>query len=176
MGNSSKTNFATNLRWIANIPLSILFPNEDDPALALTQFDIPEMETGSTNMSYMGYEIEVPTGVLHPGNKNVTFNYLLDSKLETYWLLYNWMQMVSTHIHDPIEGIDDLNKFLGKTIPITVYILDEYKKPTFKITYHDCWIKSLGNLSMSYQDEPMELENSFTIAYSRHTVEKTENN
>ena len=41
-----------------------------------------------------------------------------------------------------------------------------------KIKYHNCWIKTFSNLSLSYQDEPKPLTHSFTFAYERFEIER----
>lgn len=175
MNDTNNVNFASNLRWIANIPLNILFPDVENPKLSLTQFDIPEVNIGVTEASYLGYKIEVPTGIISPDTKEITFNYLLDSNLTTYELLYRWANLCIGDLQDVIDDeLDDVSDIIGKSVPITVFILNEWTKPVFKIIYHDSWIKNLGSLSMSYQDEPEPLEHAFTVAYSRIEIKKIE--
>lgn len=169
---TNSTNFATNHRWIASVPFSVLFKDETDVKLNLIQFDIPDTNMGTTEVAYQGYNIERPTGVIQPDEKNVTFSYILDSNLKAYWLLYKWMGMFTKEILPVVNGQED-DAFVevnDKIMTIKVVILDEWKKPTFEITYYDCWIKSFGPLSMSYQDDPEPLNHEFTVVYSRFEV------
>lgn len=171
MYDTNFVNFATNHRWIVSIPFSFLFKCESDVKLSLTQFDIPEISIGTTEVSYKGYSVEQPTGVVQPSNKNISFSYILDSNLKVYWLLYKWIGMFTKDILPVVNGEDEVHVEINdKMITITVVILDEWKKPTFEIKYYDCWIKSFGPLSMSYQDDPIPLNHEFTVAYSRFEV------
>lgn len=174
MSSKHTVNYATNMSWLCSVPFRILFPAESDVRLNLTQFDIPEINIGVTEVSYQGYTIEQPTGLIQPEDKSITFNYLLDKDMTTYWLLYKWAGFFTDPILDstieprdttPVEPVQ-------KYVPITVFILDEWKKPVMKVTYFNCWIKSFANLSMSYQDEPIPLNHNFTIAYSHFEIER----
>ena len=172
---SHSTNFATNIRWLASLPFSTMFPNESDVKLNITQFDIPDINIGSFDVSYQGYTIAQPTGLIQPDDKTCTFSYLLDTDMTVYWLLYKWAGFFTDNtlqVTKTSEEESGTTEPLTKKIPISVFILDEFKNPILKITYHDCWIQSFGQLSMSYQDSPTELPHSFTVAYSRFDIER----
>lgn len=172
MNTPQTVNFATNLRWVTNVPFTTLFPDENDIHLNLTQFDIPDIEIGATDASYLGYEIEVPTGLIQAGEKTATFTYIIDAEMYTYWLMYKWAGMYTKYIVPTVKDAEEDSPPVSDRIPISVIILDEYKKPILNVTYHNCWIKSFANLSMSYQDEPAPLQHSFTIAYTNFTIER----
>lgn len=167
-------NFASNMRWVVDVPLKTLFPDESDITLNLYQFDIPEIDMGITSMAYQGSTIEYPTGVIQPDDKTCTFNYILDSDMTVYWLLYKWCSyFTSENVDFLVEDDTSMStEPFTKKISISVYILDEFKNPVMKITYNNCFIKNLGILSMSIQDEPTPLQHSFTIAYSSFNIEK----
>lgn len=174
MKTTNITNFASNLRWVASIPFNALFPNDDDVQLSLTQFDIPDIEIGSVSVAYRGYEVEEPTGMIQSGEKTCTFSYLIDTDMYSYWMMYKWANMYTNQNLDTIVEAETDNPIppISTRIPISIIIIDEFKKPVINITYYDCWIKSFGNLSMSYQDEPDVLTHSFTVAYSRFEIKR----
>ena len=169
------TNYATNTKWLASIPFRTLFPNESEVHLNLTAFDIPSIDIGTTSISYGGYSIEQPSNVIQPSDKECTFSYILDSNMTVYWLLYKWCSMFSENMVSIIKEDEESSGStvpLVNKVPISVFILNEFKTKIMKITYHDCWVKSFGNLSMSYQDDPAPLTHTFTVAYSRFEIER----
>ena len=168
------TNFATNLRWVANIPMNILFPDESDISLNLTTFDIPEVTVDAVETQYQGYTIETPNGLLDSGTKDLSFEYIIDSDMRTYFLLYKWSSLYTKSILDNVVENENYSKKDPQTsrVPVFVSILDEYKNVIMKIKYHNCWIKNFSNLSLSYQDEPKPLTHSFTFAYERFEIER----
>jgi len=165
-------NYLTNPKWLATVPMGILFPEAKDINLNLIQFDIPDLIIGATEASYLGYEIQYPTGLIQPDTKELTFNYIMDVSQNTYRMLYNWSRVYTDHILDIIPTKPKPEPAFTDRIPISVMILDEWKSPIFKITYYNCWITNFSNVSMSYQDDPTVIEHSFTIAYSNFRVER----
>ena len=168
------TNFATNLRWLANIPMNILFPDESDVSLNLTTFDIPNINIQTVENKYQGYTVESPAGLIDSEAKEITFEYIIDSDMRTYFLLYKWANLYTQYILDTTTENDRYSKKDPQSarVPVFVSILDEYKNVILKIKYYNCWIKSFTNLSLSYQDTPSPLTHSFTFAYERFEIER----
>jgi hypothetical protein len=170
------TNAAQN-KWIADISLSRMSVDFKDISLHLANFSIPELLIGSTSIQYKGTALEIPTKVIQPENRTITFSYMIDISWDNYFALYQWANLIGTteNVLPNTLPINLRDEFLNKTIkaiPIYVYLLSEYKKPILKITYDNCWIKSFSELSLSYQEEPDVIKHSFTIAYSNFKLEK----
>jgi hypothetical protein len=176
MTTTNTTNFATNLRWVCNIPVSVLFPDEADVNFNLTSFNIPEIEIQGIDVSYKGYSVEVPNGLIQPGTKDITFDYIVDANMRIYYLLYEWANMYTGKVLKTVKDDDAFSKKMplqgADRVPIFVTVLDEYKKAIMKIKYHNCWIKGFTSLTLNYQDDPSPLTHSFTFAYERFEIER----
>lgn len=165
-------NLASQTRWLAILPINIMLKSEKTRALSLnlTKFDLPEVEIGSTTTSYAGYTVEIPTGVVNPGEKSVTFSYLLSSDLYQYRMLHKWVQILSntnlTNYSEDVKTASDNNTPIR--YPVTVVLLSEFKTPIVAIRYNDCWIKRFGQLQMDYQSSDEPVIHNFTLAYSNY--------
>ena len=163
-------NLATNTRWIAMIPFYQIDKEltSEDVAFNLTTFNIPEMSIGSTEISYHGYNIEVPTNV-KAGDKTLTFEYLMSSDWHQYKLLWRWANKIAREEGSGYdEGVEAPGDFM---LPVRFMLLTEFKNPILEIIYHDAWIKDFGSISLDYQDsEASVVTHSFTISYSNFTL------
>ena len=163
---SDALNLATNTRWIAIVPFYQIDPDlgVGDVEFNLYTFNTPDMSIGSTEVSYQGYPIEIPTNV-KAGDKTVTFEYLMSSDWSQYKMLWKWADKIVKPIG---AGRNPENNENGSfMVPIRFMALSEFKKPIFEIIYHDCWIKEFGAISLDYQDsEASVITHSFTCSYS----------
>ena len=169
---SSNLNLATQNKWLTTIPLTRILDDVSDLSLNLTTFSIPQVDINAVNVSFKGIPVELPGNVIQPDGKELTFNYLIDSEWKNYKMLYSWVDNLSK-LTKIVKAEDYTSKFSSSqeaygnfSLPITVHLLDEYKERVLEFKYHNCWIKSFGDISMSYKDEPTEIEHSFTVAYS----------
>src|SRR5574344_1305247 len=96
MLNGLATNLAVQNKWIALVPLSLLAKDQkqskkfNDIELNLTEFNIPQVEIGSTTASFKGVTIKLPTKVINPDSREIQFSYLIDANWLNYRLLYYW--------------------------------------------------------------------------------------
>jgi hypothetical protein len=169
-------NFATQNKWIAQIPLKQILDDVDDVSINLTGFDIPSIDINSIELQYKGIPVEVPGNVIQTSGKEITFNYIIDSNWLNYKALYSWVNNLSRLIkilkneeYTTKVSIDE-EFYKNFTLTITVHLLDEYKNRILEFKYYNCWIKSFAELSMNYNDEPVEMTHSFTIAYSNFEI------
>lgn len=126
---------------------------------------------GSDKVSYRSVEIEVPTHVMSPGSKEITFNYFINADWTDYRALYNWC-MNNAEINQGANALDTGNvnsDGLLKTCDIDVKLLSPYKKPVVGFRFKNCWIKSFSDLQLTYS-EADEIQHSFTCAYTNFVL------
>ena len=170
--NSQNQNLATTNKWVCDIPLSTVLDGLEDVSLNLVTYSIPATEITSSEFTYMGNTVEIPTGVVNPVDKTITFNYLIGSNWGQYRNLYKWASALGS-INAPIgdNPPSETSNYAIYTVPIRAYILDEFKQTIMSIKYDNCWIKQFSEISMDYSDEPIPINHSFTINYSNFTIE-----
>lgn len=171
----SSLNFATTVRWIALLPLKQLFPDlpTKNVAFNLTSYSLPELRVSTAEVPYLGYNIEVPT-FIRSQDKTVTFEYIISSDWHQWKLLFSWLNKVTKE--DGVgAGFRDVNEIC---VPIHVIMLSEYKRPVLDVLYDKCWIKSLSDIRLDYQDgDAAVLKHSFTVSYAFFSVtDPTEGN
>jgi hypothetical protein len=171
-----KDGFSVKNKWIADVPLSRLSPDLKDVSLHLTDFSIPAINVATTFTHLKGIALEIPTHIIQPADRNITFSYMVDINWDNYFSLYQWSNMMS-----PLENITPINTLNInldieekniKSIPINVFLISEYKTPILKIAYKNCWVKGFNELNLSYQDDPEPIKHGFTCVYSDFTLEK----
>lgn len=171
-----KDGYSVKNKWMADISLSKLSNDLKDISLHLAEFTIPSISVASSFVQYKGIALEIPTTIVQPADRNITFSYMVDMTWDNYIALYQWSNMMSTtdnlltNINMTINS-EMLNKAI-KSIPINVFLISEYKEPVLKIKYDNCWIKGFSELSLSYQEDPSVIKHSFTCAYSNFKLEK----
>ncbi len=156
----------TSPKWICEIPWHHINPElkADNMFFNLTSYNLPELTMGSTEIGHMGYNIEIPTAV-RDADKTLTFEYLIGADLKQYLFLYDWFSLIA----DESGAGSNVGGLLSKiTVPITVTLLSEFKKPLMAIKYHDCWLHTLGSFQLDYQDDAEVVKHDFSIKYSKY--------
>jgi len=163
-----ETNFATNTKWLCNIPLQTLFPDlKGGLALNLSSWRIPEVTIGSTDApSYFSKHVTIPSKILTPETQEITFEYILSSNYHQYILLYRWVQRIIVEMqkNTNIQMIGDLTKF---RLPVSVILLSEFKTPVLMATYQNAWIQRFGELGLDYKSpDDDHVIHSFTLKFT----------
>jgi hypothetical protein len=161
---------ATKNKWYADIPLDLISADFKKISLPLQEFTIPRIEIGTTEIAYGGSKIEIPNRTFNSGNKNIRFQYLIDSDWEAYLNLYQWAGCYSAvdnpTVTSPVNQRERTDAYWN--IPINVYLVNEKRtKPTIIIKYSNCILKEFGEFVLSYKADPEVMSHSFTVAYSR---------
>ena len=161
---------ATKNKWFADIPLDLISRDFRKITLPLQEFTIPRIELGTAKISYGGSSIEIPNRTFNAGNKNIRFTYLIDSEWESYLNLYQWAGCYSA-VDSPTQTtpvVQRERKDAYWNIPISVYLVNEKRtQPTVINKYSNCILKEFGEFVLSYKTEPEVMSHSFTVAYSR---------
>lgn len=161
-------NLATENSFIAIIPIEKINNtlSASDIVLNLTTYETPEISISTTETSFMGYSVPLPTGIKDQ-EKNYTFEYMIDSNWKNYLLLYNWITKYSKEIGTGMNT-NVLSEYM---LPVSVYMINEYKKPVICFKYNNCIINKMGNVSMTYQtSRNEELKHNFSIIYQNYEV------
>jgi len=171
----SASTFAVANKWIANVPLPlVLGPSYSNIELSLTSFTLPSIEMGSDTIPYRGIKFEVPTHVMQPETKEITFNYYVHSDWSDYRALYSWAMNLSPvnkgSISDSSEVVAD---GMYKVIDITVQLINQMKVPIIGFVFKNCWLKTFSDMQLTYANAN-EIQHAFTCAYTNFELKDYE--
>jgi len=169
--------YAVKNKWYADIPLSTVSRSFDDICLPLRGFRIPPMDFGKSGAKYRGITVNLPVGVFNQEtNKVVQFKYLVNFDYSQYFAMYEWMNL--NHSYDnpvpdsKVERRDEDNRWA--TVPVTVYLLDAFKKPIIMLKYYDCWISHFDELEFNDYDVPTVIQHGLELSYSRFEIRRND--
>ena len=163
------TDYAVTNKFVMYIPIqNVLGPEFKAIELNLTRFSIPQVLVGSTSVAFKGYTAEIPTGVINPDTKELTFEYIVDANWNNYRSLYCWAANIGVVTPVTKQSINPAD--MTKLLPIRVYLLDQYKRKIIEFIYENCWIKVFQDLALDYTQTPTELHHSFTLAYTNFSI------
>ena len=166
---TSELNMAVQNKWIATIPLQMIF--KDLPkkriCLNLTSFNLPEFSVGTADVSFQGVTMQVPN-FIRSQSKEISFEYLISSDYYQYRLLHKWLGTIVQQIG---AGSNSTTGMAGYVLPVRVYLLSEFKNPVLEVVYNNCWIKSFGPLNLDSQNPSAPvIKHMFTLAYTDFSI------
>lgn len=173
------TQYANANKWIGYFPLANIFGNETgNLELNLTKFTIPQMNIGSTSISFKGYQYEIPTKLVNADTKEITFEYIIKEDWSDYKALYSWAADVGLFVPTTADAI--AAQADGKSSKVTtgvyqdyincrVWLLDNYKRRIIDFVFYDSWIKNFADLQLDVSNAD-EIHHSVTLAYSRFEI------
>ena len=163
---------ATKNKWMADIHLSNISKDFKDVTVKLQEFTSPRVTVGAATIKFRATGIKVPNKTFNPDLKIIRFQYLMDAKWENLLSLYQWAG-ANTIVDNPTPTdpiVQNSKSTVWWAIPIHVYMLDEFLKPTIHILYYGCTLEEIGELNVSYVTEPDVIPHNFTVAYQRVEV------
>lgn len=165
------TNLTNSNKWYAYFPIeSILGKKYGGLELHLVRFSLPQMEMSSMEVSYKGYTKTVPSKVMNPATKELTLTYLVDEYWQNYKALYLWMSATEGNINNVVAGENIHPISPSNYLPLRIYLLDSYKRKRVQFCFSNCWIKLFNDIALE-QNNPGEVEASFTCVYDQFTIE-----
>jgi len=167
-------NTATSNSWIAVIPYNQIDPDgNENVVFNLTQFNFTGLIMAGAEVAKFGEMFPLPTGVVET-DKIVTFRYKPDSEWTQYEFLFRWFDRGQNNQHNEYN---DYNEFItGQYSDVTVYLLNEFKKPKLKWTFQNCWLKEFGELDMVYDTAGgTGMDHGFSLQYMDYTFDRVEN-
>lgn len=168
--NGLQTEYAHANRWIGYIPLAnVLGKRYSNLELNLVRFTIPQMEMGSSSTSFKGYEYYLPTKVMDPSTKEITFEYIIDDKWLNYRSLYTWMSGLDGNINK-VDNESVIQNLSGReTLDVRVWLIDSFKNRLLDLCFYDAWIHTFQDLQLESMNTD-EVHHSFTMYYSRYEI------
>ena len=168
--------YAVKNKWYADIPLASVSASFEDMCLPLRGFRVPPMDFGRATAKYRGVSVNVPSGVFNPdSNKVIQFSYMVQFTYQEYFAMYEWMNLNESYDEPVPESTavkrDKENRW--STLPVTVYLLDAFKKPVVTLKYYDCWISHFGEMEFNDYDVPNVLTHNIDLSYSRFEIFRT---
>lgn len=169
--NGLNTNLTNSNKWYAYFPIeSILGKKYNGIELHLVRFSLPQMEMSSMEVSYKGYTKVIPSKVMNPATKELTLTYLVDEYWQNYKALYLWMSATEGNINNVVSGESIKPVTPSAYLPLRIYLLDSYKRKRVQFCFSNCWIKLFNDIALE-QNNPGEVEASFTCVYDKFTIE-----
>lgn len=125
--------------------------------LNLTDTLIPSVTLGEIELPWMGGQSFTEGGGIEFGDWNVDF--IVDSNLTNWKLLANWVFSINNNVD--VHGRSDQSF----SCDASLYVLDNFENEVLKIMFKNVWPKTLGELSLSYQETGTVLKCSVSFAY-----------
>jgi hypothetical protein len=165
-------NFFTDNRWIANIPTRNIDPTaESDLAYNLVDFDIPTLGLSTSQVSQLGYTYEYPTNV-REYNKELTFQYILESDFKQYKFLYQWYTKIASEAGAGVQqGISGAGMMEHISTTIRTYLLSEYSNVVVNFKFNNCFLKELGGFKLKYVGDAQVMVGTFKVAFENFELE-----
>ena len=167
-------NTSTTNMWVAMIPYHIIDPSNTDPIrFNLNSFNFAGLIMAGSEISRFGEVFPIPSGVIET-DKIVTFRYKPDSEWKQYEFLFKWFDLQQNN--KKLEH-ESYNEWISSDlVDVTVFLLNEYKKPQLKWTFTGCWLKEFGELDMVYDPQGgTGLDHGFSLQYMDYDFERVEN-
>lgn len=102
--------------------------------------------------------------------KEITIDYIIDSKWQNYRSFFEWCSAYEGQIN-PVIGTADVNRISpSEFIDCRIYLVDHFKNNIISFVFHNCWIKMFGDLQLEASN-PDEVHHSITLAYSNYEIE-----
>lgn len=170
-------NRAINNKWIGYIPIeNALGKKFNNLELDLTRFTIPSINVGTATSSFRGISVELPTRVINPSTREISFEYFVSEDWYNYRALYHWASGLG--IINPATKVEYENVAQGNAatglendlINCQVWLLNNYKKKILSFTFYNCFIKSFSDLALDYSQTEI-VRHSFRMAYSHFTID-----
>lgn len=91
-------------------------------------------------------------------------NFIVDSKLENWTLLFNWITSISNNSN---KYSDIPNNYM---VDASMNIMDNFEASILKINFKNCWPLSLSEVSFSQREGESILESSANIMFDRYEI------
>ena len=181
------TSRAISNKWIGFIPLQNALGNKfRNLELSLVRFSIPSIQMGTGTTSFKGVTYEVPTHVLNPDTREITFEYKVSQDWYNYKSLFIWASALAIlnpvdakafqaqTMHENVVAATGVDRsaigVFNDLLDCRVWLLNNFKQRVVDFTFYDCFIKSFGEIALDYSSTD-EVIHSFTMAYSHFTID-----
>jgi hypothetical protein len=117
-----------------------------------------------------------------PPYDNITVNFTVDNRFNNYWVIYKWLNLLSSSkniVYNEEDILPSQPNNVKLPLPLqprsyqtdlTIYGKDEFDNNVIKFTYTKAFPVSLQSIDYNYRDSD-EIESSFTFAFSQFFAE-----
>ena len=117
-----------------------------------------------------------------PPYDNITVNFTVDNRFNNYWVIYKWLNLLSSSkniVYNEEDILPSQPNNVKLPLPLqprsyqtdlTIYGKDEFDNNVIKFTYTKAFPVSLQSIDYNYRDLD-EIESSFTFAFSQFFAE-----
>jgi hypothetical protein len=91
-------------------------------------------------------------------------SYIVDSRLENWLLLYNWM----SYINNNRDKIAELRQ--AYSVDANLIVTDNYRNPVLSITFVDIWPSVMGEVSFSSREGDIQLESTVNFTFDHFII------
>lgn len=164
-------NYANANKWIGYLPIeNVLGKKYNNLELHLVRFSLPQMQQGSTTVSFRGYQKEIPTKIINSETKELTLEYVVDSQWKNYKSLFAWMSGIEGTLNPVVSDVaEPISPEMY--LPLRIFLLDQYKNKVIQFCFKNCWIKVFNDMSLEVNNSA-EITHSFTMVYDEYTIEE----
>lgn len=125
---------------------------------------IPSLTLDQTESRWQGGRTLFQSG-------SVTFdqwplNFIVDSKLRNWVLLFNWMTSISNNK----DTYSDLPK--NYMVDASLNIMDNFETSILRINFKNVWPQSIGEVTFSQREGESIIESSCVLLYDRYEIEQ----
>lgn len=144
------------------LPHKTLISDNKELILNIHGTIIPSISLEQTESPWQGKKMQFHSGGITFNEWNI--NYIVDSELSNWKLLYDWMVYINDNYNIPTKPVNDY------MVDASLIITDNYHSLIRKILFKNIWPISLGEVTLSNREGEMQLECDATFSYDRYEV------
>lgn len=95
-----------------------------------------------------------------------TIQFIVDSKLKNWAILYNWMTSISNNKNVYSAFPDDY------MVDASLNIMDNFETLILRVNFKYVWIQSIGEVSFSQREGETVIESSAILMYDRYEIQE----
>jgi hypothetical protein len=161
------------------------FVNRDTLQFSVFGSVIPRISVPPVEAPYAGGTYKLSSNS-RPPYDDITVNFTIDNKFNNYWVIYQWLNILSGDaeiIYNPDDQLTSIQSLQPESYKLnpklqpqayqtnfTIYGKDEFDNNVVKFTYTKAFPVFLNTIDYNYR-EPGEIETSFTFAFSQFIAE-----
>tara|TARA_R110000772_G_scaffold192337_2_gene303301 strand:+ start:214 stop:852 length:639 start_codon:yes stop_codon:yes gene_type:complete len=136
----------------------------DDLIVSVFACNTPTINIQAKNLDYSGIAVPVSTHTID--TDPVTVQYFVNNTFTNYWLLWEWMKLIS-HPTKGFAGDDDLFNLVPKNYQtnMSLYSLDGYNDVVGEWVFTGAFLTTLESVDYNHQSDE-EITSSFSFDYS----------
>jgi len=123
---------------------------------------IPSVALEPTDSDWQGKKMHFHVGGIT--FSEWTINYIVDSELKNWKLLFDWLMYITDNSIKPTRPV---NEYM---VDASLLITNNYHETIQKVMFKNIWPISLGEITLSNREGEAQLEGDVTFSYDRYEV------